>query len=222
MDGLRVWVTRDESEGGPLSRALRNAGVDVLLEPVLERRVVDELPVDFESLCENDWLVLTSAFAVDALPEHMLHTPKLAAVGPATKNALEARGARCALMGPGPGVDALFTSLRRKSPTGRVVYARSNLADVPTSHGFSSFSAPIVYETTRRAFDFDRVSSATVIAVTSPSAVSALKNETRPFASLGPTTSRAVQSAGHELWVEAPTPSLEALAQAIVERHQRA
>ena len=39
---LRVWVTRDESRDGPLSIALRKAGVAPVWEPVLERHVVDD------------------------------------------------------------------------------------------------------------------------------------------------------------------------------------
>jgi uroporphyrinogen-III synthase len=39
---MRVWVTRDEETVGPLSTALRAAGLTVVHEPVLARRVVND------------------------------------------------------------------------------------------------------------------------------------------------------------------------------------
>ena len=57
-----------------------------------------------------------------------------------------------------------------------------------------------------------------VVSVASPSAVEAAGPVDLPFASVGPTTSAALRKSGREPWLEAPTPSFDALASAIAAR----
>ena len=73
---MNVWVTRDEKSDGPLSSALRSAGLGVILEPVLERRVVTDAADVIARLGPDDWLVLTSVYAVltDAGRRFRCHT----------------------------------------------------------------------------------------------------------------------------------------------------
>ena len=222
MNSPLIWNTRDEPEDGALTTALRGVGLATIAEPVVSRSAVQQLPDELFSLQPGDWLVLTSAFAASVVPTDSLRTCHVAVVGAATRRAVETRGGACSLQGPGPGVDALLAALRNMSPKGRVLYARSNLARLPKDHGFHTLDAPVVYVTAPIPFNGDRVAMADVIAVTSPSAVAVLKDDERPFASLGPTTSDALRLHGRHLWLESPTPSFGALAQAISERHQRA
>ena len=63
---MRVWVTRDEPNDGPLSTALRKHGLVAVTEPVLERRIVPQTLSLIDRLGRDDWLVLTSPFAVQA------------------------------------------------------------------------------------------------------------------------------------------------------------
>ncbi len=63
---MRVWVTRDEKPDGPLSAALWEAGLSVVHEPVLERRVVNDAHEAITKLGPDDWLVLTSVYAIEA------------------------------------------------------------------------------------------------------------------------------------------------------------
>ena len=62
-----VWVTRDESADGPLCAALRARGLEVLLEPVLERRIVADPAELVRGLGSDDWLILTSVYAIEAV-----------------------------------------------------------------------------------------------------------------------------------------------------------
>ena len=63
-----VWVTRDEPPDGPLSTALWNAGLEVVHEPVIEKRIchTGSASEAISRLSANDWLVLTSPFAIEA------------------------------------------------------------------------------------------------------------------------------------------------------------
>ena len=62
----RVWVTRAEGEEGELATELRQCGLTPVVEPVLEMHLVHKTLDDIAALQSNDWLVLTSPFA---LPE---------------------------------------------------------------------------------------------------------------------------------------------------------
>jgi uroporphyrinogen-III synthase len=95
---LRVAVTRDEADDGPLSQALRRRA----LEPVSCRVIREAPPADPENLTRAaseleryDWLVVASARAVTALAEARGERPfpaalRTAAVGRKSAAALEA------------------------------------------------------------------------------------------------------------------------------------
>lgn len=98
LSGLRVVVTRAEHQSEGLAEAFRRAGARVELLPLLE--VVppaDPLPLERAAaeVSSYDWLVFTSANAVDAfLPLTGPPPPgsRIAVVGPATAGALRAYG----------------------------------------------------------------------------------------------------------------------------------
>ena len=68
MNPVRVWVTRDEPEDGELGAALRSAGLEPVWHPVLARRLRADALGLLEELGEQDWLVLTSRYAIEAIP----------------------------------------------------------------------------------------------------------------------------------------------------------
>ncbi|NLL37060.1 MAG: uroporphyrinogen-III C-methyltransferase [Fretibacterium sp.] len=95
----RVIVTRPRGRAGRLSRMLRDEGAEVVELPciVTETRTDVSLP-DFKGF---DWVVFTSASGVESFFELLrlsgrdvreLGDARLAAVGPATRDALETRG----------------------------------------------------------------------------------------------------------------------------------
>lgn len=133
LDGLRVLVTRADSQAGALAEALQDYGADVSLCPVIE---IEPLEVETErlaALAGYDWLILTSANGVDRLssllrdaaipfPAHI----KVAAIGPETAARLRSQGIEPALV-PERFVaeDLAHRLLAIVRPGARVVLARA-------------------------------------------------------------------------------------------------
>lgn len=224
---MRVWVTREESDDGPLSAALRQHGLRPVLEPVLMRRVVDDAADIIAQLGPDDWLVLTSPYAIEAVAGEPARVPRVAVVGEPSRKAAEARGFRVELVCSGGDGRSLFDELRTRATTGKVCYPRSALIDAPPPWPNVEIISPVLYETVSRPFDRQVIKRVDVVTVASPSAVNAIGPIALPFASIGPTTSKALRALGREPWVEAPARSMESLAEAIGaqakdSRHHRA
>ena len=212
---MRVWVTRDEKPDGPLSVALRAAGLTPVLEPVITRRVIDGAAKEIARLGSEDWLVLTSAYAVEAVP---VVSARVAVVGEATGRAARAKGFRVEFVSSVHGAASLFAGLRKRCDGGRVCYPRSSLATVPEAWADVEIISPVLYETCPRAFDRGVLDDIDVISVASPSAVQAIGRIDAPYASIGPTTSAALREIGVEAWVEAVRRTFESLANEIALR----
>lgn len=121
--GRRVFLPRAD---GPLAAALRDAGAEVTCVP-LTRTV----PLPHDALEPADWAVFTSPTAVKVLVEQGISpatlAPQLAAVGAATRRALEASGARVDLTPSGESnAEALVAVFPPGS--GRVLIPGSALA----------------------------------------------------------------------------------------------
>jgi uroporphyrinogen-III synthase len=207
---VKVWVTRDEPADGPLSAALRDAGLEPVLEPVITRRVLTDARSHIAALGPDDWLVLTSVYAVEAVAVEGGCAARVAVVGEASR-----RAALVSADGTGAG---LFRELPERAAGSTVLYPRSSLAEEPRLPPGFRFISPILYETVRRAWRTGIVHRVDVIAVASRSAVHAVGTIDLPFASIGPTTTAALRLAGIEPWVEAAEPSFEALARAIADQ----
>ncbi|MHC4591046.1 MAG: uroporphyrinogen-III synthase [Planctomycetota bacterium] len=207
---MKVWVTRDEPADGPLSAALRDAGLEPVLEPVITRRVLTDARSHIAALGPDDWLVLTSVYAVEAVAVEGGCAARVAVVGEASR-----RAALVSADGTGAG---LFRELPERAAGSTVLYPRSSLAEEPRLPPGFRFISPILYETVRRAWRTGIVHRVDVIAVASRSAVHAVGTIDLPFASIGPTTTAALRLAGIEPWVEAAEPSFEALARAIADQ----
>jgi len=137
---MRVWVTRDEEPDGPLSTALCAAGLTVVHEPVLARRVVDDAAEAISRLGSDDWLVLTSVYAVEAVAVEPARVPRVAVVSDPSRRAAEARGFRVELVSAGGDGKSLFHELWQRVTCGKVCYPRSNLAKPPARWQFSMAS----------------------------------------------------------------------------------
>ncbi len=97
LTGRRILVTRRPEQSGSLCEPLRALGATVLEVPLIEiQPPLDWHPLDeaLSRLGEYDWLVFTSANAVQAVAERRAvlaltgALPKVAVVGPATREAL--------------------------------------------------------------------------------------------------------------------------------------
>ncbi len=226
---MKVWVTRDEEPGGPLSAALTGVGLDVVCERVISRFAAPDWDSDHvEALGEADLLVLTSVYAIELLAGLTGHRAMgVAVVGEVSRKVAEAAGFRVAFVANDGSVRSLFADLRREFCTGRVCYPRSAQAQEQTSWRDVTVACPILYDTVARDFDRSVIQRVEMVAVASPSAVRAIGSIDLPFASIGPTTSTALGEFGITPVVEAPERSFASLATAIASyasdaRHQRA
>ncbi len=218
----RVWVTRDEEADGPLCCALRACEVQPVLEPVLQRVVTGDVSGDLQGLGADDWLVLTSVFAIENVPMELASIPRVAVVGEASQAAALARGFRVKLVSKKRTGLNLFAELRPMAIGKRVVYPRSSLAAVPTGMDeMLSFAAPILYETSARDFDETVLADVQMITLTSASAARALDARLPlaslgvPLASIGVTTTVAIEECQGKARIQALTPSFIEFARVI-------
>jgi len=140
LHGVRILVGRARHQAGSLSTQLRKLGADVLEIPFIEiRKPPSFQPLDgaLKNLAGYDWLVLTSVNGVEAMWERMsklrltkksMAHLKIAAIGPATKKAIEKRGSRVYVVPEEYVAESVVKSLRRQVKGKRVLLVRAKVA----------------------------------------------------------------------------------------------
>jgi len=140
LTGLRVLVGRARHPASALSSGLKDLGADVIEIPFIEiRKPHSYKPLDsaLKQIDKYDWLILTSVNGVDALAARMkkLHINpsalshlQIAAIGPATRAAIENRGLKVAVVPDQYVAESVVKSLRRKMKGKRVLLARAKVA----------------------------------------------------------------------------------------------
>jgi len=226
---LNVWVTRDEPRDGPLCRALVEAGLGFEWEPVLERRLSSTWnDAAIADLGPDDWLILTSPYAIELLAERSdQRKPRVAVVADASKELAVAKGFRVELVSSDGTGATLFSELARQVASATICYPRSALAEAPEAWGDVTLRCPVLYETVTRNYDRTVVDRVDLVTVASASAARAVGKVSLPFASIGPRTTAALRELGIEPVTEAPDRSLASLAAAVARyakdsRHHRA
>jgi len=142
--GIRVLVGRAKHQAGALSSELRKQGAEVLEIPFIEiRKPKSFKPLDhaLKNLGRYDWLILTSVNGVDALWERMkkarLTEParanifaklRIAAIGPATKKAIEQRGVAVQVVPKEYVAESVVQSLQKEVAGKRVLLVRAKVA----------------------------------------------------------------------------------------------
>ena len=106
-------------------------------------------------LGEQDWLVLTSRYAIESIPVEAVRS-RVAVVGQASADAARAKGWRVERESPDGTGRGLWESLRQ-DPAGarRICYPRSSLAAPPLAVPGVQMASPILYETMARDLAFD-------------------------------------------------------------------
>lgn len=100
LAGRRILVTRAVHQAGKLSDGLRGLGAEAVEVPVLEIQPpesYERLDVALRNIASYDWLVFTSANSISVFQNRAMElgiplsslTARIAAVGPATAQALE-------------------------------------------------------------------------------------------------------------------------------------
>jgi len=114
---VRVVVTRAEAQADPLVRRLEALGHDVVRCPLIRIEPLGDDPIDPSPF---DWIVVTSPNGAGELARRLIGKPRhLAAIGPATAEALRARGLQVDLVPSVHTQDGLLAEL----PPGRVLLA---------------------------------------------------------------------------------------------------
>jgi uroporphyrinogen-III synthase len=148
LRGVRVLVGRARHQAGALSAELRKQGALVIEIPFIEIRKPQSFkPLDssLRNLHTYDWLILTSVNGVDAMWERMSRLGlsldrsregqrsqgnrlRVAAIGPATKNAIEQRGTRVDVVPKEYVAESVVRSLKSKVKGKRVLLVRAKIA----------------------------------------------------------------------------------------------
>jgi len=155
LKGVRVLVGRAKHQAGALSTQLRERGAQVIEIPFIEiRKPRSFKPLDdaLRNLNTYDWLILTSANGVDAMwgriqsrrillpwkssapaPRFRIKNegalaPAIAAIGPATKKAIEQRGLKVDVVPKEYVAESVVHSLKSKVKGKRVLLVRARVA----------------------------------------------------------------------------------------------
>ena len=140
LSGVRVLVGRARHQASALSSELRKLGATVIEIPFIEiRKPRSFKPLDsaLMSLATYDWLVLTSVNGVEAMWERLaklrltktsfMHL-RIAAIGPATRKAIEQRGGKVDVVPEEYVAESVVHSLRRRVKGKRVLLVRAKVA----------------------------------------------------------------------------------------------
>jgi len=152
LGGIRVLVGRARHQAGALSTELCKLGADVIEIPFIEiRKPKSFQPLDaaVKSLNTYDWLILTSANGVEAMWDRMRKLRvrmqaireghdfsraaggthlRIAAIGPATRKAIEERGAKVDVVPKEYVAESVVRSLKSKVKGKRVLLVRAKVA----------------------------------------------------------------------------------------------
>jgi uroporphyrinogen III methyltransferase/synthase len=243
--GWRILVTRAQSPRSTLAADLAAAGADVLEAPAtrIEPLEPGRLRASISHLDAYDWIIFTSQNGVslfwDVLREcgldaRALAGLRVAAVGPATADALLERGIAVDVKPERFVAEGLLEALSARNDLGdaRVLYVAAEGAREILPNGLRTFGARVdvvpVYRSTpdsegtavMRSF-VSVADNRSLAAFTSASAVRAFMDAVGAAgrgvnaASIGPATSAAAREAGLEIRVEASHSTIASLVEAI-------
>jgi uroporphyrinogen-III synthase len=138
--GWRILVTRAGKQADGLSGPLRERGAEVIEIPTIQINPPHSYkPLDnaLKNIAEYDWLILTSVNGVEAVFERMnklgipaskLEHLQVAAIGPATKKAIEAQGLNVSVTPDKYVAESVVEALQGKTEGKRILLARAKVA----------------------------------------------------------------------------------------------
>lgn len=140
LKGWRILVSRARDQAGALSEGLRARGAEVYEIPFIEirqPRSFKGMDESLKMLAEYEWMILTSVNGVRAvfdrldhlnIPRQALAQVNIAAIGPATRAAIEREGLRVAVMPKEYVAEAVVEALADKVRGRRVLLCRAKVA----------------------------------------------------------------------------------------------
>ena len=140
LAGQRILIGRARHQSGQLADGLKLLGAQVIAIPFIEiRKPRSFRPLDraLSNLKSYDWLILTSANGVEGMWDrlrklklnktHVKHL-HVAAIGPATKKAIQKRGLKVELVPDEYVAEAVVKKLKSKVKGKRVLLVRAKVA----------------------------------------------------------------------------------------------
>jgi uroporphyrinogen-III synthase len=253
LAGLRILVGRAAHQAGALSSGLRKLGAEVLEIPFIEiRKPRSYRPLDsaLRNLSKYDWLILTSVNGVEAFWNRLrkLHLTRrelahlqIAAIGPATRQALQKCGIRVDVVPNEYVAESVVARLCDRIGGRRVLLARARVARDVIPRELRKLGAQVdvveAYETViprasrarlravlknpkRRPHVITFTSSSTVrnfLALVAGKSTSATRLlQSIRFASIGPVTSSTLRELGLPVDIEAKEYTIPGLINALV------
>ena len=243
LTGQTVMVTRLGGEDDALTRLLRDFGAEVLAQPVI--RISD--PPDWQAvdnvldrLDQFDWIVFSSANGVQYFIERLLNMggdfgqlrrAKLAAIGPATSDALLRHRLLADVIPPQFRAESLADALVGQASGKRCLLVRASRGREVLAEQLTSAGAIVEQVVAYTSSDIDRpdpdiVAKLTAgkidwITVTSSSIARSLvalfgdKLRQSKLASISPVTSTTLRELGYEPAAEAEQYTMPGLVQSI-------
>jgi len=262
LRGVRVLVGRAQRQASALSSQLRKLGAQVIEIPFIEiskPRSCRPLDNALKNITDYDWLVLTSVNGVEAMWDRLkklglrkrpLQDLKIAAIGPATKKAIEQHALRVDVVPKEYVAESVVASLRRRVKGKRVLLARAKVARDVIPRALRKLGSDVTvveaYETVlpkssqKRLRDLmkDPMRRPHVVCFTSSSTVKNFvvllggsRGRTRPryadtlngvaLASIGPVTSATLKQLGLHADIEAEEFTIPGLVRAITSFYMR-
>lgn len=201
-------MTRPAPDAASLAGRLAALGAVPLITPAIE--IVPGDPGLLEAALTRvrrfDWIVFTSRYAVEAVARrgHPLEGPRIAAVGPATAEALADHGIAAALVPRDHSAEGLLAALGDVAGL-RMLFPASAIAKRTLPDGLRARGAHVLevvaYDTRPTGAMYDALASADAVTFTSPSTVRGLLVANRVPAGakivcIGPGTAEAARAAG--------------------------
>ena len=249
----RILIGRAKHQASALSEQVKALGAQVLEIPFIEiRKPRSYRPLDeaLVNIRNYDWLILTSVNGVEAVWERVkklrlsatrLKHLKIAAIGPATKKAIEAQGLAVHVVPKQYVAESVVRSLRKRVAGKRVLLARARVARdvIPRELRKAAATVDVVeaYETVLPKSSRDRLRKAlrdpkrcpTIATFTSSSmarnflalagarAARAAVSKGLRLASIGTVTSASLRELGLPVHVEAKKFTVPGLVRALQE-----
>ena len=205
---MRVIVTRPRTQARPLVEALEALGADVVECPLIEIERTSDEPVDAAGY---DWVIVTSPNGAAELARRGRNLSRIAAVGPATAEALRVRGLEPAFVPSAASQDDLLAELPR--PAGRVLFAAAEGARRGPVDELGADFVPLYRTRMLRP----ELPEGDLVLLASGSAARAYAGAggSAPAVTIGPETSRVARAAGLAVVGEATTHDTEGLVAAV-------
>ncbi|MCA1839705.1 MAG: uroporphyrinogen-III synthase [Actinobacteria bacterium] len=236
--GKRVLILRPEHQAGDLAERLAARGANPVAIPAIQISPPSDwtaIDLAIQNLNDFDWVAFTSANGVDSFVGRMRATQNqeaslpagIAAIGPATEEALAARGIRATWLPPRFTTESMAEALPM---TGSVLLVRAAGADTQLetrlkergfsvsrvdAYGSASTNPDEIREAVRGGIDAVALTSASIAKSLAEAIGDVSLLSTVAVASIGPAASKAALEASIRIDVEADVHTVGGLIDAL-------